>query len=374
MNLKGTKGVITPVLLLTGIGVLMVYSSTALLSIRQYGDGFHYLLNHLFTIIMGTMAMFMVSRLDYQYLMKASVFLLIFSFMLLLLVFIPHVGLSVNGARRWIRLWPTTFQPSELVKLSIVIFLAGYMSKNIYRMKDLKYGILVPVSIMVLFQSIILLQPDFGGMMNIGILTLGLLYLGGARLRYLISLILVALPAVYILIASSPYRWKRVIAFLDPWSDPFGSGFQLVQSFIALGRGNIFGAGIGNSKQKLFFLPEAHTDFIFSLIGEEMGLVGTMMVIGLFIWLITKGIHIAGKTEDHFGYYLSMGLTMMIGVQAIINIAVTTGLMPTKGLPLPFISYGGSALLVNMIAAGILINIAESNSKKELIIGHKRLR
>lgn len=364
---RSAKGIIIPVLMLVLVGLLMVYSSTAILSTRQYGNGFHYLWNHLFTLIISIMAMFTISRLDYQKFRHLGIILLIFSFILLLLVFIPGIGLSVNGARRWIKLWPTTFQPSELVKLSLVIFLASYMSRNIYRMKELRYGILIPVGIMAGFQFLILLQPDFGGMMNIGILTLGLLFLGGARLIYLVSIVLLSLPLIYVLIASSSYRWKRVTAFIDPWQDPFGSGFQLVQSFIAFGRGSILGAGIGNSKQKLFFLPEAHTDFIFSLVGEELGLIGVITVIGLFIWLITKGIRIAGRTEEPFGYYLSVGLTMMIGVQAIINFAVATGLIPTKGLPLPFISYGGSALLVNMLAIGILMNISENNRKRELI-------
>ncbi len=371
---KSARGIIIPVLTLTLIGVLMVYSSTALISTRQYGNGFHYLWNHLFTVVIGIMAMFTISRFDHQRLGHLSIFLLFISFILLLLVFVPGMGLSVNGARRWIRLWPTTFQPSEFVKISMVIFLASYMSKNMYRMKELRYGILIPVGIMVAFQSVIILQPDFGGMMNIGILTLCLLFLGGARLTYLAAVVLLSLPVIYILIASSPYRWKRVMAFIDPWQDPFGSGFQLVQSFIAFGRGNILGVGIGRSKQKLFFLPEAHTDFIFSLIGEELGLIGVLVVIGLFIWLITKGIEIAKRTDDSFGYYLAMGLTMMIGIQVLINFAVATGLMPTKGLPLPFISYGGSALLINMIAMGILMNILENNKKRELMGRLKRLQ
>ncbi len=369
---RNARGIVVPVLLLILIGLLMVYSSTAFLSTRQYGNGFHYLWNHLFTLVIGIMTMIVISKLDYQRLRGVGIILLIFSFILLLLVFVPGVGLSVNGAKRWIRLWPTTFQPSELVKISMVIFLASYMSRNIYRMKDLRYGILIPVGVMACLQSIILLQPDFGGMINIGVITIGLLFLGGARLSYLVSIVLLSLPFIYIFIRSSTYRWERVMAFMDPWGDPFGSGFQLVQSFIAFGRGNIFGAGIGNSRQKLYFLPEAHTDFIFSLIGEELGMIGVMVVIGLFIWLITKGISVAGKTDDPFGYYLSMGLTMMIGVQAIINFAVVTGLMPTKGLPLPFISYGGSALLVNMMAIGILMNISENNRKRELISNLKR--
>jgi cell division protein FtsW len=219
---------------------------------------------------------------------------------------------------------------------------------------------------MVVFQSIIIFQPDFGAVISLGILTLAMLFLGGARLRHLCVFILLSLPVIYQLLFSAPYRRKRVLAFLDPWQDPTGSGFQLVQSFIAFGNGGVLGVGIGRSRQKLFFLPEAHTDFIFSLIGEEIGLIGALSVVGLFVWLFIKGFRIAKRTNDPFTYYLASGLTMMIGSQALINFAVSTGLMPTKGLPLPFISYGGSALLVNMAAVGILLNIARMN--REMVL------
>jgi cell division protein FtsW len=366
LDTRNSKSFLIPVVALTCIGVIMVYSSTALLSADKYGTGFHYLWRHLFTVIVGTGAMLFISNMDYQRLRPLGTVLLVVSFVLLLFVFLPWIGLSANGARRWIRLWPTTFQPSELAKIAMVLFLADYMDRNIHRMKSFLHGIVIPVSIMFLFQAIIISQPDFGAVMSLGILTMGLLFLGGARLGQLSALVLLCLPAVYFLLASSPYRWKRITCFLDPWQDSLGCGFQLVQSFIAFGSGSITGLGIGGSRQKLFFLPEVHTDFIFSMIGEELGFIGAMTVIGLFIWLLVKGVRVAMETDDPFSYYLALGLTMMIGSQVLINFAVSTGLMPTKGLPLPFISYGGSSLLINMMAIGILLNIARRNDRNRM--------
>ena len=361
MNTKHTRGILMCVLLLVGIGTVMVYSSTALMSMRETGSGFNFLLKHFFTVCIGTVVMILLSKIDYRKYRPIVYILMGFSFVLLLLVFVPGIGISANGARRWLRLWPTTFQPSELVKVVMVIFLADYMDKNLHRMRDFRYGIAIPLGVMLFFQVIIIRQPDFGAVMSLGILTFGLLILGGARLSHIGSLALLALPAVYMLIMTSSYRSKRLLCFLDPWKDAQGCGFQLVQSFIAFGNGKFLGLGLGGSKQKLYFLPEAHTDFIFSLIGEELGLVGAVVVLGIFIWLFVKGFQVSARTSEPFTYFLTLGLTMLIGVQAIINIAVSTGLMPTKGLPLPFISYGGSALLINMAAAGILMNIAAKN-------------
>ena len=351
------------VLLLVGIGILMVYSSTALMSMRKYGSGFHYLWNHILTLCVGIAVMFVLSKTDYKKFRPLVYIMLGFSLLLILLVFVPGIGISANGARRWLRLWPTTFQPSELLKLVMVISLADYMDKNIHRMRDFRYGILIPVAIMLFFQGIIIIQPDFGAVMSLGILTVGLLILGGARLSHIGALVLFSLPMIYIVVASSAYRMKRIMCFTDPWKDAFGCGFQLVQSFIAFGSGRFLGVGIGGSKQKLYFLPEVHTDFIFSLIGEELGLIGALTVLGIFLWLFIRGVQLSLRTSDPFSYFLTMGLTMMIGVQTAINFAVSMGLMPTKGLPLPFISYGGSALLINLSAAGILISISRSNEK-----------
>jgi cell division protein FtsW len=360
MNTKHARSILISVLLLVGIGIVMVYSSTALMSMRENGSGFNFLWKHLFTVCIGTAVMLSLSKIDYRK-YRAWVYVLLgLSIVLLILVFVPGIGISANGARRWLRLWPTTFQPSELVKVVMVIFLADYMDKNLDRMRDFRYGIAIPLGVMLFFQIIIIRQPDFGAVMSLGILTFALLILGGARLTHIGSLALLALPAVYMLIMTSSYRSKRLLCFLDPWKDAQGCGFQLIQSFIAFGNGSLWGLGLGGSKQKLYFLPEAHTDFIFSMIGEELGLVGAILVIAVFVWLFVKGFQVSVRTSDPFSYFLTLGLTMLIGVQAVINIAVSTGLMPTKGLPLPFISYGGSALLINMAAAGILMNIAKN--------------
>ncbi|MBL7031876.1 MAG: putative lipid II flippase FtsW [Nitrospira sp.] len=361
MTSKLTRDILISVLLLAGIGTLMVYSSTALMSMRKYGSGFHYLWNHIVTLCVGIAAMLVLSRTDYKKFRPLVYIMLGFSLFLLVLVFVPGIGIKANGARRWLQLWPTTFQPSELVKIVMVIFLADYMDKNIHRMRDFRHGILIPVAIMLFFQGIIIIQPDFGAVMSLGILTVGLLILGGARLSHIGALVLSSLPVIYIVVSSSEYRMKRIMSFTDPWKDAFGDGFQLVQSFIAFGSGRFFGVGLGGSKQKLYFLPEVHTDFIFSLIGEELGLIGALTVLGIFLWLFIRGVQVSTRTSDPFSYFLTMGLSMMIGVQAVINFAVSMGLMPTKGLPLPFISYGGSALLINMCAAGILISISRNN-------------
>lgn len=369
-------GIVIPVIVLAGIGILMIYSSSVLISEEKYGSGFHYLWRHLFTILIGFSTMIFLAKVDYLKLRGFIIPLLIFSFVLLILVFVPGIGVSAgpqSEVKRWIKLWPSTFQPSELTKITVVLFLADYMSKNIHKMKSLRYGVIIPFAVVAVFQGIILLQPDFGGAVHIGIITLALLFIGGIKWKHVFGIILLALPIFYSLVLSAPYRMKRIMAFLNPWQDPQGAGFQLVQSFLAFGRGGLTGVGIGDSKQKLFFLPEAHTDFIFSLIGEEIGLLGVLTVLGLFLWLFIKGFRMAMRTEESFGYYLALGLTIMIGSQALMNFAVSTGLMPTKGLPLPFVSYGGSAFLVNAAAVGILINIAK-NCRGKFSLSSERVK
>jgi cell division protein FtsW len=366
MESRDTKSILISVLILVGVGTLMVFSSTALMSMRNSGSGFNYLFKHLFTVCVGVAVMIAMSLIDYKKVRPLVMVLIAIAAVLLLFVFVPGIGVSANGARRWIRLWPTTitFQPSELVKLVMVICLADYMDKNIHRMKDYRYGICIPVGVLIGFQAIIMYQPDFGAVMSLAILLICLLILGGARMSHIVALMFLSLPVVYLLIKLAPYRLKRWICFLDPWQEPLGCGYQLIQSLIAFNNGKLLGAGIGNSKQKLDFLPEAHNDFIFSIIGEELGLLVSACVIGIFVWLFIKGIKVASRTDDPFSYFLALGLSMMIAIQAIINVAVSTGLLPTKGLPLPFISYGGSALVINMAAAGILINISRQNESR----------
>lgn len=351
-------------LLLLAFGALMIYSSTSVITpllAKKKITEFYYFKRHLFTVGLGFIAMFLAYRVNPSLLKKMAVPLLVFSFVLLVLVFLPQIGVSAGGARRWIRLWPTTFQPSELVKLAMVIFLAKYMSMPGYNTESFS-SFVKPLIVMAFFQVIFLKQPDFGATMSLGILTLALLFISGMRLRYIASLVILALPVIYKLVME-PYRLRRITSFLDPWQDPQGSGFQLIQSFIALGSGGLTGLGLGESKQKLSFLPASHTDFIFCLVGEELGLIGASVVVALFVLLFVRGIAVASRSKDSFVYYLAYGLIMMISIQALINFAVVTGIVPTKGLPLPFMSYGGSALLVNMIAVGILLRVSKGDEE-----------
>ncbi len=347
-------------------GALMIYSSTSVITpavalARKNMTAFYYFKRHLFTMAIGLFVMIFTYRLKPSFLERAAVPLLVFSFCLLVLVFVPHIGVSGGGARRWIRLWPTTFQPSELVKVAMVIFLAKYMSQPAYDTEKFS-SFAKPLVVMALFQAVFMKQPDFGSTMSLAFLTFTMLFISGVRIRYMASLLALAMPVVYKLIVMEPYRRARLTAFLNPWKDPQGSGFQLVQSFISLGSGGISGLGLGESKQKLSFLPASHTDFIFCLVGEELGLIGASLLILLFLFLFLRGIWIAGRTNNKFVFYLAYGLTLMISLQALINFAVVTGLVPTKGLPLPFMSYGGSALLLNMAAVGILLRISKGDS------------
>jgi len=366
---KYDKWILLVTVLLVGFGALMIYSSTSVITpilAKKNISEFFYFKRHIFTIITGFGFLFITYyKLKPSYLRKMAVPILVFSGVLLILVFLPGIGVTAGGARRWIRLWPSTFQPSELVKLSMVIFLARYMSMPEYR-TDSFVSFIKPILIMAIFQVAILKQPDFGAAMSLAFLTFAMLFLSGIRVRYLTSLSIFAVPIV-IKLATEPYRFRRIACFLDPWKDPQGCGFQLVQSFIAFGSGGLTGVGLGSSKQKLSYLPESHTDFIFSIIGEEFGFIGIIFVITLFLILFIKGVSIANRAKDKFTYYLTLGLSLMIALQALINFAVTTGLVPTKGLPLPFISYGGSSLLVNMAAIGILLNISKGEEDKHIV-------
>lgn len=344
--------------LLVILGALMIYSCTSVVT------GFYYFKRHLFTIIIGFSVMLLAYKIKPSFLKKNAILLLVFSFILLILVFLPGIGVSSGGARRWIQLWPSTFQPSELVKLAMVIFLARYMSLPEYRTDSIA-SFAKPIMIMAVFQAAIIKQPDFGAAVSLAVLTVSMLFLSGIKLRFLASLAVFAVPVV-IKLAMEPYRLRRITSFLNPWDDAQGSGFQLVQSFIALGSGGLTGVGIGSSRQKLAYLPESHTDFIFSIIGEEFGFMGASVVLVLFLFLFIKGISIANRSEDSFIRYLAIGLSLMISFQALINFAVATGLVPTKGLPLPFISYGGSSLLVNMAAIGMLLNISKGEQSEDV--------
>ncbi|MCM8770764.1 MAG: putative lipid II flippase FtsW [Candidatus Omnitrophica bacterium] len=344
--------------LLICIGVVMIYSASSIYSLDRYHDSLFFLKRHLVFILIGLLSTFLVMSFDYHRLKKVSKPLLLFAILLLVLVLIPGVGRQVGGARRWFRFGILSFQPSEFMNLAMIIYLADFLSRKKEKLGDFWQGYVPPLIVMGLVALLILMQPDLGSVIALSMTVFLMLFVAGVEVRYLAIALMCLIPLLYILIFSVPYRRARLMSFLNPWADPHGSGFQIIQSQVALGSGKLFGLGLGHSKQKLFYLPAAHTDFIFSIIGEELGLLGTAAVAILFILFLLKGFKITRLTEDSFGYFLSLGIVLMIALKAMVNMGVSTGILPTKGLPLPFISYGGSSLVLDMMAVGLLLNIS----------------
>lgn len=346
------------VIILLCIGVVMIFSSSGIYALQEMGDTCYFLNRHLMFLFLGFMAGMTVMSFDYRLLRKWAKPLLIISFFLLVLVLIPGIGKSSYGARRWFRIGPINFQPSELAKLAVMIYAADFLARKKSKVADFWNGFIPLMMVLGVFALLIVKQPDLGNTVLMASIVLIMMFVAGADLKQIGILGLLAAPVLYFLVAKVPYRLARIMAFLDPWQDSQGAGFQLTQSQIALGSGGLFGVGLGHSMQKLFYLPAAHTDFILSIIGEELGLVGTLCVIGLFAAFIWQGVRIVKRTTDPFGYFLGVGIMSMMSLQAVVNIGVSIGAFPTKGLPLPFISYGGSALIFHLIAVGILLNIS----------------
>ena len=338
----------------------MIYSSSSIYAWERYKDGFFFLKRHLVFLIIGAVLTFLAMSIDYRILRRWAMPLMASSLFLLILVLIPGIGREVSGANRWFRFKFISFQPSELANIALIIYIADFITRKENQIRTFLKGFLPPMLILGFTILLILMQPDLGTSLALGMVVFIMLFVAGARLSYLLSVVLVTLPLLAVLIFSVPYRRMRIMAFLNPWLDPKGSGFQIIQSQIALGSGGIFGLGLGQSKQKLFYLPAAHTDFIFSIIGEEIGLLGTLGVVILFMILLYQGFKVIKNASGKFGYFLSLGLVLILSFKAVINIGVSCGLMPTKGLPLPFISYGGSSLIFDMVSVGILMNIART--------------
>lgn len=342
------------------VGIVMIYSASSIYAWERYKDSLFFLKRHIIFILIGAVLAFLLMCVDYRSLRRFAKPLMIFSLALLVLVLIPGLGREVSGARRWFRFKFISFQPSELANMAIIIYMADFIARKTKMIKTFLHGFLPAISMLGLCALLILIQPDLGTVLAMAGVVFIMLFVAGVRVSYLLSLILASLPVLYLLIFNVPYRKIRILAFLNPWLDPKGSGFQIIQSQVALGSGGLFGVGLGHSKQKLFYLPAAHTDFIFSIIGEELGLLGTLGVIILVMIFIMQGLKIIKNAADKFGYFLALGLVLMISLKAIINIGVSCGVLPTKGLPLPFISYGGSSFIFDMVSLGILINIARS--------------
>jgi len=340
------------------IGIAMIYSSSGIYALQEMGDKTYFLGRHLLFLCIGVMAACAVMACDYRDLRPLTKPLMLFVIALLILVLIPWIGKASFGARRWFRIGSFNFQPSEFAKLAVLVYMADFLARKQNRIKNFLEGFLPPIMVMGLLGLLIVRQPDLGNSMLIAVIILIMMFAAGARILHIGLLALLASPVLFLLVWMVPYRMRRIMAFINPWADAHGAGFQLSQSQIALGSGGIFGVGLGKSAQKLFYLPAAHTDFILSIIGEELGLLGTLAVVILFAAFIWQGARIVKRTVDPFGYYLAFGIIVLIGLQAVVNIGVSIGALPTKGLPLPFISYGGSALIFNMMAVGLLLNIS----------------
>jgi cell division protein FtsW len=345
------------VLFLVGIGIVMVYSASSALALKKFGSDYYFLKRQALFSLMGMLALVACGHIPLTVYKALAYPLLGISIVLLLLVPFSNLGLTAGGAKRWLSVPGFSFQPSEIARLAMIIYLAYSMSKKQETIKDFSIGFLPHVIILLLFTGLILMQPDFGAVVILGAITWILLFVGGVRLRYLLSFVLLILPMIYYVMLTADYRLRRITSFLDPWQYPTEDGYQIIHSLMAFGTGGVWGAGIGAGYQKLFYLPEPHTDFIFSVIGEELGLVGVLIILSLYALILWRGIHIARNARDSFSVFMATGITAAILLQVCVNMCVTLGLLPTKGLTLPFLSYGGTSLLVNMASIGILMKI-----------------
>ncbi|HTY13090.1 MAG TPA: putative lipid II flippase FtsW [Candidatus Omnitrophota bacterium] len=341
------------------IGTIMIFSASPALALK-HGDTFYYLKRHLFYILLGLFGFNFALKLNLANLKKYSSLILLVSLALLVMVFLPHVGRSMGGASRWIDLYVISFQPSELAKFAVILFLASALANKKEGIRDFMTGLLPLLLIVGLVAAIIIKQPDLGTALSICFTSFLMLFVAGAQLIHLGVLLAAGAAGVLAISILSPYRMKRLFAYLNPWNDPLNIGFQIIQSLLAVGSGGIFGLGLGNSRQKFYYLPQQYADFIFAVLCEELGFIGAVVVLVLFVIFFARGIGIALKASDSFSYYLGMGIIIMFAVQTFMNLSVVLGLIPTTGIPLPFVSYGGTATLINLFSVGLVANISRN--------------
>jgi cell division protein FtsW len=360
-KLKSDRLLFTATLLLVCASIVMVYSASALVAQERFQQAYFFLTKQVLWAVLGLAVLAIAMRIDYRtYRNDAALW------GLLGVVGLTLVGVlfsaPVNGTRRWFGFGGLGIQPSELAKIACVLFTALTLERRMHRIDELQYSLL-PIAIVVGgMTGLILLQPDFGTAMSLLLIVAMMVFAAGLHYRYFVGTLLAALPVLYIVLVSAPYRRRRLLAFWDPWADPLGDGFQIIQSLIAVGTGGMFGRGLMAGVQKLFYLPEPHTDFIYAVIGEELGLIGASGVLACFCVIAWRGMRIAMRAEDVFGSFVALGLTTMIVMQAFVNMSVVLGLMPTKGIPLPLVSAGGSSLLISLLGMGILLNISQHES------------
>ena len=349
----------------------MVYSSSSALALKEFGIDCYFFKKQTLFSLLGILALVSCRHIPLKLFRSLAYPFLFFAFLLLMAVKFSGLGITAGGSTRWLRLGFFTFQPSEFARFSLVLYLAYSMSKKLDNLKDFSIGFLPHVMVLIIFAILMFLQPDFGSVIIFGAVTWIMLFVGGVRILHLLTPLLILLPALYIFMINAPYRFKRIMSFWDPWKYSTDEGYQMIHSFMAFGTGGIWGTGIGKGYQKLFYLPEPHTDFIFSVIGEELGLLGVLVILLLYFVILWRGISIAINADEPFGSFMAIGLTIAIGLQVCINMGVALGLLPTKGLTLPFLSYGGTSLLINMASIGVLMNIGASTNALKTWRGRK---
>jgi len=361
-KLKLDKLLFLSTLLLVCSSVVMVYSASAVLAMDRYQQPYHFLFRQVTWVVLGICLLAMAMRVDYRHLKQPAVILIALGGSVLALVAVLLIGPEINGTRRWFAIGGIGIQPSELAKIAVIIFTAAVLEYRMDRIDEVSYSLLPVFVVVGGVVTLIFLEPDFGTALTILLIVGTMVFSAGLSWRYLFRLGVILGPILAIVIASAPYRRQRLLSFLDPWGDPLGAGFQVIQSLIAVGTGGVFGRGLMAGVQKLFFLPEPHTDFIYAVIAEETGLVGATLILFCFLVILWRGLRVAVLAPDRFGSLLALGLTMMVSIQAFLNISVVLSLVPTKGIPLPFVSAGGSSMLVNLLCMGVLLNISQQAS------------
>jgi len=350
-------------LLLVCVSVVMVYSASAVIALERFQQPYLFLTKQALWTVLGLAVLGVAMRVDYRTYRNEPFIWCLLAVVLVMLIAVLFSA-PVNGTRRWFGVGGLGIQPSELAKVACVFFTALILERRMHRIDDLSYSLL-PIGLIVgLVVTLILLEPDFGTSISLTLVVAVMVFAAGLHYRYFVGLALVALPAIYLVLVAAPYRRRRLLAFWDPWADPLGDGFQIIQSLVAVGTGGVFGRGLMGGVQKLFYLPEPHTDFIYAVIGEELGLVGATAILLCFCVIAWRGLRISARAEDTFGSFVALGLTTMIAAQAFVNISVVLGLMPTKGIPLPLVSFGGSSLLINLLGMGVLLNISQHESSE----------
>ena len=358
---KYSKILLTAVVIISLFGTLMIYSSSYVWAEYKFNDPYKYLKSQSIFLILGYIVMFIVSKFPYQNYKKLSNIIFFICLGMLALVLIPGIGTVRNGSRSWFGIGSLGLQPSEFTKLGLIIFTSKYLANNTKELKDIKKGVLPILGVLLLIFGLIMLEPDFGTGVVIVMTIIVLLFISGVKINFFIKIGILGLLGVIILILIAPYRLERIISFINPWTDPLGSGFQIIQSLYAIGPGGLLGLGFGNSIQKHFYLPEPQTDFIFAIISEEFGFLGVLIISTLFITIIYSGLKISMRCQDNFGKFLAFGITFGLAFQTILNLMVVVGLLPVTGVTLPFLSYGGSSLLISLINIGILLNIDKNS-------------